>query len=359
MKSFDLSGGVTLKMRKIEIDLRSDTVTKPTPGMRKAMYEAEVGDDVLGDDPTVNRLQEMIAEMAGKEAALFVPSGTMSNQIGIKVHTQPGDEVICERDSHIFNYECGAPALISSVQLMPVPGYRGIMDVDDVRKAIRVANIHHPRTRLIVIENTHNRAGGTIYPIEEIKRVFEVAKEYGLKLHLDGARLWNAHVETGISIEEYSRYFDTVSLCFSKGLGAPVGSILVGDKKTIEEARRVRKFLGGGMRQVGILAAACIYALENHIYRLKEDHANAKKLAAGVNRIDGLNVDMRAVQTNIVMIDIEREDIDAYRLCDILLERGIGMLPVNAKRVRAVTNLNVSEADIDRTVSVLEEVFSS
>lgn len=345
-------------MRKIEVDLRSDTVTKPTPGMRRAMCEAEVGDDVLGDDPTVNKLQAMIAEMAGKEAALFVPSGTMSNQIAIKVHTQPGDEVICERDCHIFNYECGAPALVSSVQLMPVSGYRGIMDVDEVRRAIRISNIHHPRSRLIVVENTHNRAGGTIYPIEEIKRIYKVAKEYGLKLHLDGARLWNAHVETGISIREYSSYFDTVSLCFSKGLGAPVGSILVGDKEVIDMAKRVRKFLGGGMRQAGILASACIYAVGHHISRLKEDHANAKKLAIGVNEIDGLNVDMEAVQTNIVMIDIEREDIDAYKLCDMLLERGIGMLPVREKRVRAVTNLNVSEADIDRTIDVLNEVFS-
>jgi len=342
---------------EIRIDLRSDTVTKPTPEMRKVICEAEVGDDVLGDDPTVNKLQRMMDELTGKESALYVPSGTMSNQIAIKVNTQPGDEVICEAGSHIFNYEASAPSFISSVQIYPIQGNKGVMNIEEVKRAIRPKNIHHPVTRLIVVENTHNRTGGTIYPLEEIIKLSEIAKENGVRMHLDGARLWNASIETGISIKEYSKYFDTVNLCFSKGLGAPVGSILVGDSQTIEKARKVRKILGGGMRQAGLLAAACIYAVENNFKRLKEDHENAKRLAEGINSIDGLSVDMDAVHTNIVMIDIIKKDVTAYTIQEKLLENGVGMLAISESRLRAVTHLGIIKLDIDETISFIKKIF--
>ncbi|MCK5032876.1 MAG: low specificity L-threonine aldolase, partial [Calditrichia bacterium] len=267
------------------IDLRSDTVTKPSQDMREYMLNAEVGDDVFSEDPTVNRLQNKIAELLGKESALFVPSGTQANQICLNVHTQPGQEVIVDYNSHIFNYESGAAGMLSGVQLHPIIGKNGHPTAEQIIPAIRPGDDHFPQTKLICLENTHNRAGGTIFPIEEISKIHTVAKEHNIKLHLDGARLWNAAIETGKRMKEYAAYFDSVSLCFSKGLGAPVGSIVTGSKEFIKRAHYYRKAYGGGMRQVGILAAACIFAVENHFERLSEDHRNARLLAEGLVKI--------------------------------------------------------------------------
>ncbi len=280
-------------MNKI-IDLRSDTVTRPSQEMRKAMYEAEVGDDVFREDPTVNKLEEYAANLLGKEAALFVSSGVMGNQICLNVLTNPGDEVICERDAHIFNYESGSPAAISGIQLLPVDGIKGVMSASDVEKYIRPTSAYYmPRSKVIAVENTHNRASGAIQPLDKIIELKKVAKKYNLLYHLDGARIWNASVETGISVKEYASHFDTISCCLSKGLGAPVGSIIAGSKEFIQEAFRVRKAWGGGMRQVGILAAAGLYALQNNFERLKEDHQKAKLLGEALNEIKNIEIDLR------------------------------------------------------------------
>ncbi len=276
-------------MADMTIDLRSDTVTRPSDEMRRVMAGAEVGDDVYGEDPTVNRLQERVARLLGKEEALFVPSGTMGNQISIKVHTQAGDELIAERDAHIFQYETGGAAFLSSVQVHTVQGERGILTAGHVREAIRPEIYYMPRTRLICLENTHNRAGGSIYPLRVIEEIEALAREQKLKMHLDGARLWNACVATGISPATYAGFFDSVSVCLSKGLGAPVGSVIAGSKDFIDSARHYRKIFGGGMRQAGILAAAGLYALDHNIARLIEDHEKAKILAGALARAKGLH----------------------------------------------------------------------
>ncbi len=278
-------------MNKI-IDLRSDTLTKPSAEMRKAMYEAEVGDDVFKEDPTVNKLEDYSAELLGKEAALYVPSGMMGNQICLNVLTNPGDEVICEADAHIFNYESGSPAMLSGIQLMTVKGKMGVMTPEQVEPLIRPKDAYYmPRTKVIEVENTHNRAGGTICPMEDIIELKNLAKKYNLYYHLDGARIWNASVETGISVKEYASHFDSISCCLSKGLGAPVGSIIAGTKEFIKEAFRVRKSWGGGMRQVGILAAAGLYALQNNMERLKDDHRRAKYLAERIVDVIDISID--------------------------------------------------------------------
>ncbi len=321
------------------IDLRSDTVTKPTPAMRRAMAGAEVGDDVFGEDPTVNELQRRIAELTGKEAALFVASGTMSNQLAVYAHTQPGDEVICEYGCHIFNYEGGAPAQLSGVQLHPLRGERGVFTAEQVEQVIRPADHHYPRTALIEVENTHNRAGGAVFPLREIKKLRALADAHGLRMHLDGARLWNAAVATGISIQEWCEPFDSVSLCFSKGLGAPVGSVLAGSADIIMRAHRRRKAVGGGMRQAGILAAAALYALDHHVERLAEDHRRARELAEFLARL-GASVDMEATQTNIVIADFNRS---AKELCEKLAAAGVLALPVAATRIRFVTHLDIDD----------------
>jgi threonine aldolase len=340
------------------IDLRSDTVTKPTPAMRHAMAEAEVGDDVLGDDPTVNRLQETVAAMLGKEAGLFVPSGTMANQLSIKSHTQPGDEVICEAGAHVFVYEAGAPAFLSGVQMRPIAGKYGVMAAEDVEAAIRPRNVHHPVSRLICLENTHNRAGGTIVPIERIREIRDVANRTGLKMHLDGARLWNAHVATGIPLAEYAGYFDSVSVCFSKGLGAPVGSLIAGDREFIRSAHRYRKIFGGGMRQAGVIAAGALYAVEHHIPRLKEDHVHARRLAEALAKIDGVDVDLKSVQTNILYFSIAPEYGTAERIVGRFREQEILMMSLSPQGLRAVTHLDVSGKDMGRVIDALPIVFS-
>jgi threonine aldolase len=339
------------------IDLRSDTVTKPTLAMRRAMAEAPVGDDVFGEDPTVNELQTRVAKLCGKEATLFVASGTMGNQLAIKASTQPGDEVICEYGCHIFNYEGGGPGLFSGVQVHPLPGDRGVITADQFKAAIRPADHHYATTRLIELENTHNRAGGAIFPLEEIRRIKNIADEHNLKMHLDGARLWNAHVATGISISDWATPFDSLSLCFSKGLGAPVGSILVGSADFINRVHRYRKMIGGGMRQVGILAAAALYALDFHISKLQQDHVRAHQLALKLVEC-GAYVDLEATQTNIVIADFSPVNRFSQNIINELKKRAVLALPVSATRIRFVTHLDVDDNDIDHVLSVFENVMS-
>lgn len=340
------------------IDLRSDTVTKPSPEMRKAMYEAEVGDDVFKEDPTVNRLEDYSAELLGKEAALYVPSGMMGNQICLNVLTNPGDEVICEIDSHIFNYESGSPAKLSGIQLMTVKGNLGVMNPEQVEPLIRPKDAYYmPLTKVIEVENTHNRAGGTILPMENIIELKNLTKKYNLYFHLDGARLWNASVETGISVKEYASHFDSISCCLSKGLGAPVGSIIGGTKEFIKEAYRVRKSWGGGMRQVGILAAAGLYALQNNIERLKDDHRRAKFLAERINDINNLEIDMNLVHTNILLFKpLTMMVSEAMIKCK---ENGLLILQGTVDTLRAITHLDVDDSDVEKAANILGEVFNN
>lgn len=339
------------------VDLRSDTVTKPTPAMRKAMAEAEVGDDVFEEDPTVNLLQEKVADLLGKEASLFVPSGTMANQISIRTHTLPGDEVIIEADSHPVLSEVAAAAALSGVQFRTLHGNRGILKAEQIADAIRVPDIHRPVSRLICLENTHNFGGGTIYPLDEIWRIREVADRFGLAMHLDGARLLNACVATGIPASEYARPFDSVSLCLSKGLGAPVGSMVAGGKDFIVRARKNRKMFGGGMRQVGILAAAGLYALEHHVERLAEDHFHARLLAQALAELPGVRVDPQEVETNIVIVDISPSGMDPREAQAKLRDLGILVLPFGKGRLRAVTHLDVDRKGIERAIEAFRKIF--
>jgi threonine aldolase len=338
------------------IDLRSDTVTRPDAAMRKAMADAEVGDDVFGEDPTVNRLQDMVAERLGKEAALFVPSGTMSNQLAVRIHTEPGDEVVCEASCHIVNYESGATAALSGANLRTLPGRKGVLDGKDIRGAVRSHYYWEPRQRVLCLENTHNKAGGTIYPMDRLTDAVGAARDAGFTCHLDGARLWNAAVASGISESEWAAPFDTVSVCLSKGLGAPVGSLLVGHAEGIRRAHRYRKMFGGGMRQVGILAAAGIHALTHNRDRLAEDHAHARRLAEGLAGLPGVSVDLERVETNIVMFDVER---DAVKLVEACKARGVALSPFGPHTIRATTHKDVSAREIETAITVLGQVLSS
>lgn len=337
------------------IDLRSDTVTRPGADMRRAMAEAEVGDDVFGEDPTVRRLQERVAELLAKEAALFVPTGVMSNQIGLKVHTQAGDEVIAERNAHLFNYESGAGGLLSGVQINVLDGTRGRLRPDQVEAAIRPGYYWEPRSRLLWLENTVNRAGGVMLDYEETRGCVDVARQRGLAAHLDGARLWNAAVASGRPEAEWAAPFDTVSVCLSKGLGAPVGSVLVGSAALVNEAHRYRKMFGGGMRQVGILAAAGLYALDHHRERLADDHAHARRLANAIADLDTLTIDLDTVETNIVLFDVPEPGVDAVRR---LAEQGLGVSAFGPRRLRAITHLDVTSADITRAIDVLRAAYA-
>ncbi len=340
-----------------KIDLRSDTITVPTSAMRTFMIRANVGDDVFGEDPTVNDLQNMITEMLDMEAALFVPSGTQANQISINAHTNPGNEVICDYNSHIFNYESGAAGMLSGVQLHPIIGKNGHPTAEQIIPAIRPGDDHFPQTKLICLENTHNRAGGTIYPIDLIQKIYSLARKNNLKLHLDGARLWNAAIETGIPLKQYASYFDSVSLCFSKGLGAPVGSIIAGTEEFIKKAHYYRKAFGGGMRQAGILAAACIYAVENHFERLSDDHKNARLLAEGLSDLGPFIVDLSAVQTNIVIADLKADGDNAYEIVERIKKKGILSIPFSSHKIRFVTHLNINREDIESCLSKLIKIF--
>jgi threonine aldolase len=339
------------------IDLRSDTVTKPTPAMRKAMAEAEVGDDVFGEDPTVNALQEKVARILGKESAIFVPSGTMANQLAIKSHTQPGDEVIIEATSHPYNFEGGAAAALSGIQFYCLKGVRGILDVSQIEEAIRSEDHHFPVTRLICLENTHNRGGGSVYPIEKMAAIHRLAKSKDLQLHLDGARLWNASIAKGIDPKEYAQWADSVSVCLSKGLGAPIGSLVAGSKTFIDRVHRFRKMFGGGMRQVGIIAAAGIYALDHHIERLKKDHENAKRLALGLQKFKGLSIDPEHVETNIVILDVVNPIMIASQVTEAMKKERVLIHAFGRTQIRLVTHLGVSGEDIEMALGAFEKVL--
>lgn len=339
------------------IDLRSDTVTRPSAAMREAIARAEVGDDVLGDDPTVKLLEERMARLLGKDAAVYVPSGTMANTLAILSQTRPGDEVILDRRCHIFNYEVAGASAIGGVQLHPLDGPAGLLPLADLPAAVRPANIHHPRTALVSVENTHNRAGGRIYPIEELEAVSRFARERRLRLHLDGARLANASVKTGVSFERYGSLCDSVSMCFSKGLGAPVGSILVSDGAAIDRARVWRKRLGGGMRQAGILAAACLYALDHNIARLAEDHAKAARIGRIVEASPRVRLAF-PVETNIVIFEAAGGDAEAAGIDAALRREGILALPFGGRYVRMVTHLDVTDEDMERLDRSLPRVLA-
>ena len=339
------------------IDLRSDTVTKPSPAMREAIFKAEVGDDVFEDDPTVKKLELIVADLLGKENALFVASGTMANQVCLRSLTQPGDEIILEEESHIFNYEVGSASALSGLQLYPVKGIRGVITAEQIEERIRPDDVHTPPSRVIVLENTHNRAGGTVFPLDEIARIAKVGLKHGVKMHLDGARLWNAVMATGTPLHVWARPFDSVSVCLSKGLGAPIGSVVAGSNQFIRRARRMRKMYGGGMRQVGIIAAAGIYAIENNFNRLVDDHRNAKLLAERLREIAGLKIDLEGVQTNIVVIDIRETKRTVEQLLSDLKEEGILLVPFGRTKIRAVTHLDVKRDDILNAIERFKKVL--
>ncbi len=336
----------------MKINLISDTVTKPTPDMLQAMLNAEVGDDVFGDDPTVNALQEKAAALFGKESALFCPSGTMTNQIAIKCHTQPLDEVICDHFSHIYQYEVGGYAHNSGVGINLIEGKNGKITADQIAAAIKPVQDWLPLSRLVVLENTANKGGGSIYTLDEVKPITDLCRERGLKLHLDGARLFNALVETGENTLGWGNHFDSISICLSKGLGAPVGSLLIGNEAFIKQARRVRKVMGGGMRQAGYLAAAGIFALDNHVERLKDDNRRAKVLGQILEQQPWVE-SVRPVQTNIVIFDL-RAPLTAAVFLEKLSEKGILASPFGPQTVRFVTHLDFTENMLDRTLEVLE-----
>ncbi|MBI4508188.1 MAG: low-specificity L-threonine aldolase [Deltaproteobacteria bacterium] len=341
----------------MRVDLRSDTVTLPSAGMRKAMAGAEVGDDVYGEDPTVNRLEERVADLLGVEAALFMPSGTMANQVALKVHAEPGDDVLDGEDSHNWLYESGAGAAIAGVQFTIV-GKGGMFSAADVQQAAKPDNHHFSPTRLVCVENTHNRAGGRIWSDVEVKGILQASRALGLRTHLDGARIWNASVATGASERQLAAGFDTVSTCLSKGLGAPVGSVLCGSRELIHRAHRFRKMLGGGMRQAGVLAAAGLFALENHRERLVEDHANARRLAELLAESARLRVDRSSVQTNMVLVDIDEHGPTAGELVVRARDEGVLFNAVGPRRIRLVTHMDVSRAGCEQAAEVLNRTVA-
>ncbi|MBS7625282.1 aminotransferase class I/II-fold pyridoxal phosphate-dependent enzyme [Candidatus Bathyarchaeota archaeon] len=338
------------------IDLRSDTVTLPTEEMLEAIRNAELGDDGYREDPTVNRLEEMAAKKMGKEAALLVPSGTMANLVSVMSNTRRGDCVILEAESHIYWYEVGGISAIAGVLPWPIRGHMGALDPRDVEAAIRPKNIHFPDTTLVCIENTHNRAGGTIITPQQIEALNKVAKEYGLKLYMDGARIFNAAVALKVDVREFTRHVDNLMFCLSKGLCCPIGSIVVGDGEFIERARKIRKMLGGGMRQAGIIAAPGIIALEKMIDRLEEDHVNARILAEGIAKIDGLNIDLRRVQTNIVLVDVSGLGVTADKFIAKLRDHGLLASYHSKNIVRMVTHYGITREHIEKALSIIEFV---
>jgi threonine aldolase len=334
------------------IDLRSDTVTRPTEEMRRAMLEAPVGDDVFGEDPTVHRLEEYVADLLGKQAALYAPSGTMTNQIGVQVNTNRGEEVLLHEGSHIFVYEAGAPAMLSSVQLRTLTGENGVLSPETVSAAVRPEDVHFPRSRLLCLENTHNTSGGKVFPLEDFAAAAVRAKELGLKVHLDGARLFNAQAATGTPAREWCAHADTVSVCSSKGLGAPVGSLLAGDEETIREARRARKAFGGGMRQAGIIAAGSLYAFENHVDRLGEDHRRASDLAAGLREA---GYEAAEPETNLVLVAVERPS----EFLQALAREGVLATPGRPGFVRLCTHLDVGDEGIHTAIEAAARITAT
>lgn len=338
------------------IDLRSDTVTRPTPGMLAAMMAAAVGDDVYSEDPTVNELERRAADHFGVEAGLFVPSGTMSNQIAVRVHCRPQDEVLLESTNHIYLWEAGGPAALSGVTVRTIDGRFGILDVPDLEGKIHPDDMHSVRSRLVCLENTHNRGGGTVYPLETVRAVSAWARGHGLAMHLDGARIWNAVVASGVPAREWARHFDTVSVCFSKGLGAPVGSALLGPKALIDHGRRIRKLFGGAMRQAGFLAAACLYAMDHHIDRLADDHANAKRIATAVAAVPGFTLTPPEVQTNLVWFEVDARHGGARQVAARLKEWGVLVSALGKNVIRIVTHLDVTREQCDQAAAMIRRL---
>ncbi|NOY93510.1 MAG: aminotransferase class I/II-fold pyridoxal phosphate-dependent enzyme [Deltaproteobacteria bacterium] len=340
-------------MSDAPVDLRSDTLTRPTAAMRRVMAEAEVGDDCYREDPTARALEERVAELFGKPAALFMPSGTMANQCALQVHCRHGEEVVVGEGAHCFYFEGGAGGAFAGVQFVPA-GRGGLFDVADLEAAVKPQAYYLPRTALVALENTHNLAGGVVFPQAQVVAIAERARELGLALHLDGARIWNAHVATGLSLAELAAPFDTLSVCFSKGLGAPIGSVLLGSQEQIAHALRVRRMFGGALRQVGVLCAAMLYALDHHLEALSEDHANAQRLAQGVAGLPGVRLDPASVQTNIVAFELER--LSAADFVAGAAAEGVLLGAVGVRRVRAVTHRDVDAAAIDRALGSLSRV---
>ncbi len=353
------SDGAEMAQTSHIVDLRSDTVTRPTPSMRSFMMAAPVGDDVFDEDPTVHELQQKVAQYFGHEAALFVPSGTMANQIAVRVHTRPGDELLCEASSHIYVWEAGGPAALSGVTCRPLATDDGLLTVDRLEGKIRPDNEHYPRTRLVCLENTHNRAGGRVVPLSLMQDVRRWASSHGLAVHLDGARLWNAIVATGVDGAQWGECVDSLSVCFSKGLGAPVGSCLVGSRELIASARRVRKLFGGGMRQAGVIAAAALFALEHHVDRLAEDHRHARLIAEALADCPGVKLTPPTVETNLVWFEIDPELGTARDVQEALRREGILILSTGPQECRAVTHLDVSPTDAARSAEVIRRVLRS
>jgi threonine aldolase len=343
-------------MEQPRIDLRSDTVTKPTREMRRAMAEAEVGDDVYGEDPTVRALEQRTAELLGKEAALFVPSGTMANQIAVGVHTRPGDEVLCGLTSHVYVWEGGGMARLSGVTARTFAGDGGLLTLGELGDAIRPEDPHYVRTRLVCLENTHNRGGGRVHPIEDVARIARWSREHDLCLHLDGARLMNAVVASGVTASEWGRHFDTISICFSKGLGAPVGSALAGSAAAIREARRFRKLFGGGMRQAGILAAGALHALDHHVDRLRVDHEHARLLGEAFAATEGFALESGPVETNLVWVVVDRSLGTAAEVAAYLRSHGILVSALGTQVLRACTHLDVSREQVEHAASVIRRI---
>ncbi|MBE0645213.1 MAG: aminotransferase class I/II-fold pyridoxal phosphate-dependent enzyme [Bacteroidetes bacterium] len=344
-------------MKPSVIDLRSDTVTQPSAAMKQAMCEAPLGDDVYGEDPTVNRLQEEMAALFGKEAGLFVPTGVMSNQLAIKAWTSPGDEVIVERESHIFNYETAAPSMMSAVQLNPVAGAGGVLAAEDVEATVRPDAYYYPRTTLVCIENTHNRMGGTLFPIEAMRSLQDFCRMRAIGLHLDGARIWNAHIASGTPLVDFGSAVDSISICFSKGLGAPVGSMLLGSRDLITRAHKYRKIYGGGMRQAGMLAAAALHAVEHHLPLLVDDHRRARTFAAALTQCSAFHVDITRVQSNMVLLDFSNATMRAAeaqkRLRDAGIEIGMGM----GDMLRAVFHLDLDDSCLTQSIDIFTRLF--
>jgi threonine aldolase len=338
------------------VDLRSDTLTTPTPEMREAMATASLGDDVFGEDPTTNMLQERVADLCGVEAALFVPSGSMGNLVSLRSMAGPGDEVICHADAHIFHYEVASLAAVAGIQARPVPGHWGVLDPESISAAVRPAFDTFPRSRVIALENTHNLAGGTVYPIDDIRAARKVADENGLKIHLDGARIFNASVASGVPVSEYCSLVDGLTFCFSKGLACPVGSMVVGSKEFIKRAHRYRKMHGGGMRQTGVLTAACLVALDTMIDRLADDHANARRLAKGIQRISEHATVPENVQSNMVLVKTEQLGYSTNEFVDVIGAEGVKCLAYQRGTVRMVTHKDVSTEDIDYALERIEAV---
>jgi threonine aldolase len=341
------------------IDLRSDTVTKPTLAMRQAIANAEVGDDMSGEDPTVNRLEAMMAELFDKDAAIFACSGTQSNQMAVRSHCQSGDELLIAESGHIANYEAGGPAALSGVTCRTLPGRFGMLDLDDLQGKIRADDQHLCRTRLVCLENTTNAGGGRAYPLEQLDRVGAWAHEHGLKVHVDGARWFNAVVARGYTPARAAREIDTISICFSKGLGCPMGSVLVGSHSDIARARRARKLFGGALRQAGIVAAAAIHAIEHHVERLAEDHAHARLFAESIADIDGIAISPGDVETNLVFFNVDPERGDATQLSAELQKRGVRIGAMAPHRLRACTHLDVTRQDVLRAAEILRECMTA